>query len=1246
MKYLTKILFVSLFSLTSFGLVHAGTFNAFGPANFIREVGSPAAVINNFSVLNPNVQYILQISNGGLEDSEIELVSSSVILLNGVQVVGPAEFNQNVAFLEVDVTQEIAINNELSVELRGKPGGVITIIIVGTDNDLPTIVATATPGPNANGWNNTDVTVSFDCQDFTSGIASCTIPITISLEGAGQIISGTAVDFAGNIATTSITLKIDKTPPTITGTGLPAANAAVWNNTDVTVTFVCTDLLSGIAECPGPFLLTLEGANQIVAATSRDQADNEASGSISINIDKTQPVISITDPIGGLVTSVQDIVVNGTVIEANTISSLTCNSQTGTVSAGLFSCSISLVEGFNPILVETIDIAGNLGSSSITVEFVPPDIIPPFVTITDPPNLSLFASSPITVSGTIDDVTAGVSVNGVPATVSGNNFTAAGVVLKEGINLITATATDPANNAGTNTISVTLDTTPPIVVIQTPEDGTVTNQATIDVAGVVNDITTGQVNGDDVTVTVEVEGNSIQASVSNGSFLAVGIPLLPRPQLITAIATDKVGNTGSTSITVRKQDLQGQAITPISGNNQSGTIGTTLFDPLVVQLIDAQGNPVQNRPVTFTVIRSDGILSTPLEEGRSLRVFTDAQGLAQTFLTLGTRAGAGNNRVRATAVGFVGDVFFCGSALPGNPTGIKIVSGENQTGGVNQPLPNPYVIMVHDSGGNPVGGVQVSFEVVEGGGSLNGNLTFSVTTDTDGRAASVLTLDSLEGINNNTVLASFPSLLESPATFRASALIPGPLEETEVSGVVLDNSNNPIPNVTVKILDSTLETITNDQGRFLIVGAPVGSITLEVDGTTTTLLGTWPVLDFDMTTISGQNNTIGMPIFLLPLDVGNAKVVGGNADVTLEMANVPGVALTVFANSVTCPDGSNQCQAMITQVHRDKVPMPPPEGASPRLVWTIQPAGILFDPPARITYPNVDGLPPGQIVDVVSFDHDLGQFVSVGTGTVSEDGSVINSDPGVGIRKGGWGFIRRIIRFFTTCIDQCGPCQICRPTFFGARCVPESDGTFCTSDNPCTTGSGQCQNGTCQVPLKATVLCDPQENCNENDESVWFTLIEDCVSKSQNLRDLCALSEFNNVIFNLGRNQLGVLVDRLADNKIDLSDLETLDSLKPECQWGVDSCQAINHIVGERIDPSPIEGDKHKTGKLMASNYRSDVGLPGTVIKADECAPPFAGLICVDYDEDGVLSVPEFTEFWTLGPDLTTITGKICPKSQ
>src|SRR5947207_9203595 len=86
----------------------------------------------------------------------------------------------------------------------------------------------------------------------------------------------------------------------------------------------------------------------------------------------------------------------------------------------------------------------------------------------------------------------------------------------------------------------------------------------------------------------------------------------------------------------------------------------------------------------------------------------------------------------------------------------------------------------------------------------------------------------------------------------------------------------------------------------------------------------------------------------------------------------------------------------------DKVPMMPGFGQQPRFIVTIQPVGTTFNPPAPITIPNVDGLKPRAVTEMYSYDHDLSMFVAIGTGTVSSDGSVIASNPGVGVLKAGW----------------------------------------------------------------------------------------------------------------------------------------------------------------------------------------------------------------------------------------------------
>ena len=92
----------------------------------------------------------------------------------------------------------------------------------------------------------------------------------------------------------------------------------------------------------------------------------------------------------------------------------------------------------------------------------------------------------------------------------------------------------------------------------------------------------------------------------------------------------------------------------------------------------------------------------------------------------------------------------------------------------------------------------------------------------------------------------------------------------------------------------------------------------------------------------------------------------------------------------------------MTVVHADKMPMAPGFGQQPRFIVTIQPPGVHFDPPAAISFPNVDGLGAGEVTELYSFDHDLGQFVAIGTASVIADGTVLSSDPGVGIIKGGW----------------------------------------------------------------------------------------------------------------------------------------------------------------------------------------------------------------------------------------------------
>ncbi len=178
-----------------------------------------------------------------------------------------------------------------SVDNAGNEEGHHTIP-VRIDKSSPTIQANRSPAPNANGWSNSTVTVSFVCDDALSGIASCSPDQVVADEGAGQPVSGTAVDNAGNSATAHTGVSIDKTPPAIHAAADRDPNANGWYKADVTISFTCADAVSGIDSCPAAQQLG-EGADQSATGTAHDNAGNTADDTVSnINIDKTAPSLS------------------------------------------------------------------------------------------------------------------------------------------------------------------------------------------------------------------------------------------------------------------------------------------------------------------------------------------------------------------------------------------------------------------------------------------------------------------------------------------------------------------------------------------------------------------------------------------------------------------------------------------------------------------------------------------------------------------------------------------------------------------------------------------------------------------------------------------------------------------------------------------------------------------------------------------------------------------------------------------
>ena len=85
----------------------------------------------------------------------------------------------------------------------------------------------------------------------------------------------------------------------------------------------------------------------------------------------------------------------------------------------------------------------------------------------------------------------------------------------------------------------------------------------------------------------------------------------------------------------------------ISGDNQEGTPGLALSEPMVVEVRDQYGSPLPGARVTFTVTEGSGRLNG---RSNSAVLVTDADGRAQSILTLGTNPGMNTVEVSVSGV--------------------------------------------------------------------------------------------------------------------------------------------------------------------------------------------------------------------------------------------------------------------------------------------------------------------------------------------------------------------------------------------------------------------------------------------------------------------------------------------------------------------------------------------------------------------------------------------------------------------
>jgi cyclophilin family peptidyl-prolyl cis-trans isomerase len=345
-------------------------------------------------------------------------------------------------------------------------------------------------------------------------------------DSAGNVSSGTTITFTLNVVSAAVTLDptpadgaASKSDPTFTGTfsaNAPAGSlrVAVDNGTPTALTvnaqghFTFTPSLPTDGTADGHHTVTFTAAGTTLAAVSR-----------SFIIDTTAPAVSVTSPTNGQSFDTNPTL-TGTATDASTsVATFTASVDGGTAqtvtvdSQGHFSFTTGLAtdgtaDGLHSVVFSATDAVGNVTQSAATTFRL--DTTGPSLTIITPSDGISATTSPaftgtITDTNTVASLT--VSVDGgaaQPVTVDaqGNfsfdpHFAVDGTA--DGFHTFTFVGQDAAGNQTTVTRHYTLDTTKPVVMIQSPQDGgTFNTNPTITVSATDNigtGFATAQVDG-------------------------------------------------------------------------------------------------------------------------------------------------------------------------------------------------------------------------------------------------------------------------------------------------------------------------------------------------------------------------------------------------------------------------------------------------------------------------------------------------------------------------------------------------------------------------------------------------------------------------------------------------------------------------------------------------------------------------------------------------------------------------------
>ena len=553
-------------------------------------------------------------------------------------------------------------------------------------------------------------------------------------------------------------------------------------------------------------------------------------------------------------------------------------------------------------------------------------------------NISLQNAAP--PAGTTVTLT---SADNTKATVTPSVFIAAGATTPAtqptvtGLALGTVSISASAPNFASGSTSVTVTAGPPATITAggTPQSAAA-NTAFAALTATVQDSLGNPVSGQSVTFTAPAVATAPGVTIAttpvttNASGVA-SVTLTANgkaggPYTVTAALGSLTTNYSLTNLSGKPAAVALASGT--SGSGQSAQILSQFTNPLRALVTDGSGNPVPQAVVVFTAPTGNNVPTGTFSNGTAtISVPAGPDGVASTVFTAGNVVSplSGGSQtpytVSATVSGVSTPAKFSLTNLAGPPVNIAATAGATQNISVTGIFGTALQATVTDQGGNPVGGVQVTFTVnpVNGASaSFPSSLTtVQATTAANGVATAPTPLTAGQTAGTFTVTATFTGAT-TPATF---TLTNNPGSAASITATTGASQSAPINTaygtmqVTVKDLYQNL--VNTGTVTFTVVASGNGAggkfPSSPATATVTNGIATAPAFTANTTvgaftvnaTISGAsspaqfslNNTVGLPATIAQVSGTGQSVQGGSQPVNALKVIVKDVGGNVVPNA-------------------------------------------------------------------------------------------------------------------------------------------------------------------------------------------------------------------------------------------------------------------------------------------------------------------------------------------------------------